>query len=377
MLKVRTVKRGSDGGFEVKAGDLLSVLKKAKPALSYNDIVPVLSHFCFDRNRVFAYDDISAIEVELDHDSGMECAVPGDALFKVLSSISPDKPVKIVSGSGNIKLSYGRSKLELFTLPRDSFLYDPMEVTGFDLMGRLDGAAARGFIDVLQSVMFSVGTNAASQFELGVNVRFTKKGPMQMLSTDGVSISRTAFGDPMRPGFEGDILLPAFFCNYLLGGTLDTDSKELSVEFNDGSVAALDSSAKVFSRIPFTPDVERINKAIDSHFVGADDLLAVPNREDLSEILNRCIVVSSDDFQNRVTLKFTRTALQVAASGKFGSVSESVPMKYNGDDREVVADPALVRRAILQERLSTWAPANGCLAFQSEKGDFSHFVSTL
>lgn len=377
MLKVRTVKRGSDRGFEVKAGDLLSVLKKAKPALSYNDIVPVLSHFCFDRDRVFAYDDISAIEVVLDHESGMECAVPGDALFKVLSSISPDKSVKISSGDGNIKLSYGRSSLELFTLPRDSFLYDPMEVTGFDTMGRLTGQKARDFISVLQSVMFSVGSNAASQFELGVNVRFAKKGPMEMLSTDGLTISKTGIAEDLWPGFDGDLLLPSFFCNYLLGGTLDVDSPELSVDFNDGSVAAFDGAAKVFSRIPFVPDVERINKAVQSHFTEAAGFAPLPEQSELAEVLNRCIVVSSDDYQNKAQLKFTKGALLVSASGKYGKVSESVALKYSGRDRDVTVDPALVRRAVLQEAITDWAPAKGCLAFQGKDGDFLHFVATL
>jgi DNA polymerase III sliding clamp (beta) subunit (PCNA family) len=87
--------------------ELVDKLNLLKTSLAKQDIVPILSHFCFRDNQIIAFDGIQASV--LDFNSDLNCALPGDLFLKLLNSFSSnqismqlkDNQVLLKSGSSS------------------------------------------------------------------------------------------------------------------------------------------------------------------------------------------------------------------------------------------------------------------------------------
>lgn len=189
---------------------LRDALRMAKPALSLNNILPVMQSYCFTGSHVFAYNDFMAIGVALS--TPFVGAVPGDALRKCVDTFRAEA-LTFVEDDDTLLIKNGRSKVSFTTLPPSSFALNPDELA--------DGALGtvtvdRAFTEGLQAAMISIDTQFFFDVYGSVALALTPGDPLEFYSTDDQTLTRVQLTDsecPALPGFDhGAILLPNDFC---------------------------------------------------------------------------------------------------------------------------------------------------------------------
>jgi hypothetical protein len=353
-------------GVEIKAEELLLVLKRLRPNLQSSDIIPVLSHFCFAGKFIHTYDDVSGMEIEMEVDSGLNCAVPGEPLLRFLSSVKGTVTVVPDPSGTAVDLLYGKSKVTMGTLTGDSFLFSPPDPEKDSPIACVDGKDSDTLTGLLADVVFSTGNNAQQPYTMGANLRFSKTG-VSVFTTDGVTISYTE-GKLRGLSEVPDLLIPSAFC-----GTI-TNMENPAICFYEGSISARDGTMVAVSRLPFPPSIDRIVSGIKQFAPkGAEGMFAVPPKVTSGGVVERCLAVTSADMQKRLTLDFKPGRLEVRAEGKFGKVFE-VMKSESTEERSVVIDIATLKRA-LDNGLNQWNPTERCLVMGSG-GTLTHLLYT-
>lgn len=152
--------------------DILTALKLCNPALSSGDFIPILTHFCFDEDRVFAYDDSTAVVVNKDY--GVVGGVRGKVLLDLLSGIE-GKEYSLSSAEESLVFKAGVIEASLPTLSKDDFLFSMPEdlpseeiMVSSDFFSRLEWAAGvssvTAFLPQEKGVTFDVGGGSICLF---------------------------------------------------------------------------------------------------------------------------------------------------------------------------------------------------------------------
>jgi hypothetical protein len=90
----------------MKRNDLLEVLTVLKPCIKKNTVIPSLSNVSFKNDTVEVFNGIQGMKVEFI--SGLECAVDGTDLFKIISSFTGEE-VSLSVGDDLLKIKCGKS----------------------------------------------------------------------------------------------------------------------------------------------------------------------------------------------------------------------------------------------------------------------------
>lgn len=88
----------------IKRQDFLDALSKVKPGLAKKEIVEQSTHFIFDKDRIWTYND--QIHICQKFDSGLSGAVMADHFYKLLEKLPGDE-LSIAAKEGKIVLSIG------------------------------------------------------------------------------------------------------------------------------------------------------------------------------------------------------------------------------------------------------------------------------
>ena len=80
----------------------IDALAKVKPGLASKEIVEQSTHFIFDDNKIWTYND--QITIMQNFDSGLKGAVKADQFFKLLNKI-PDEEISMTSEEGKITIT--------------------------------------------------------------------------------------------------------------------------------------------------------------------------------------------------------------------------------------------------------------------------------
>src|SRR5688572_14425066 len=100
----------------MKRNELIALLNAVKPALSNNDLIPVLSMFWFTGSEILAYND--QISIQVPFKSNFVGALPGATLLAMLNS-SLAEEVDLTQKGQTASLAAGKTKLKLACLPPD------------------------------------------------------------------------------------------------------------------------------------------------------------------------------------------------------------------------------------------------------------------
>lgn len=152
--------------------DILTALKLCSPALSSGDFIPILTHFCFDEDRVFAYDDSTAVIVNKDY--GVVGGVRGKVLLDLLSGVE-GKDYSLGSDKDNLVLKAGVIEASLPTLGKEEFLFSMPEdlpsdeiMVSSDFLSRLEWtsgvSSVTAFLPQEKGVTFDVGGGSICLF---------------------------------------------------------------------------------------------------------------------------------------------------------------------------------------------------------------------
>lgn len=222
---------------------LRDALRLAKPALSLNNILPIMQSYCFTGRHVFAYNDFMAIGIALE--TPFTGAIAGDALRKTVDTLR-EEALTFIEDDDTLLIKNGRSKVSFATQPASAFALDPDAMVGNALA---TVTADRAFVEGLKAAMLSIDTQFFFDVYGSVALALEEGKPLEFFSTDDQTLTRVQLVDTTCPplaSFERDIvLLPNDFCkqfiaiyNYFYSGhncevSLHLTNEYLFVEFGD------------------------------------------------------------------------------------------------------------------------------------------------
>jgi DNA polymerase III sliding clamp (beta) subunit (PCNA family) len=150
----------------MKASELKGIVGLLAPCLGESDVLPALSYLCFDKEGVYAYNDLVATRYDFDHGLG-SFGVQGKGLSSLLAGWGErELELDTVKDGGALRLAIksGKSLTKLPALPTSSFIMEQPKVEG-GASGTITGAIALG------ELLDCVATSAANPAYKGVTLR--------------------------------------------------------------------------------------------------------------------------------------------------------------------------------------------------------------
>lgn len=348
---------------------LLKALNLVKPALSNQNYVPILTHFCFDGSLALAYNDVHAIGVRYSLD-GIECSVPGDLMLKMAASL-PGSKVSVDFDDENLKFISGRSRVKIPTMPATAFTFD--FPTG-KRMGhfKVDQDLLKG----LEKCSISVGSDPTNPAQMGITLA-RGNDYSALFSTDGYTMSRYILEiDPDLPG-DSPIILPTFFCDQLvtLGRAFPDEEVEVDI-FSGAVVAKFGDQAKLFSKLVL--DVEPLDfETVMSRNVdlGKVKKKAVSIPDSLDQAFDRAMIVSSAEVERKTKLSIDGGKIEMLTLTQLGESKDTLNCDGDFGEFDIGVDPSFVARA--SKSSYKMALFKDVVVFCDDTFKFSHLIATL
>jgi hypothetical protein len=197
-----------------KTSEFSEALQLAKPALSLNNILPVMQSYSFTGKTVFTYNDFLAIGIALE--TPFVAAISGDALHKCVATMRSEE-MSFVQDGDSLLIKTGRSKLAFTTLPETSFALNPDELED-NILATLE--VDRVFTEGLEAAMLSIDTQFFYDVYGSVGLELIEGKPLKLYSTDDQTLTRVQLPKTVCPNMgdfpEDVILLPNDFCKQYL-----------------------------------------------------------------------------------------------------------------------------------------------------------------
>jgi len=221
---------------------LLSALKSVSGTLGGpKSLVPIHPCFCFDGERVFAFDDSAALVTPLV--TPWRGGVRGQPMQDWLSAAGA-KVVTLDVTESSMKVKCGRASTEFPVLPEEDFIFAPPSLGDCP---RLE--VTPQLLAALQHVTISMATGCPQPWRNGVQVEIAK-GKVVLYSCDDAAASRAVVKMKTPIALRGkDPLLPGRFVELFLAGMKKggTTSIYLSDEWY---AAMIGEGTTLFSAVP-------------------------------------------------------------------------------------------------------------------------------
>jgi DNA polymerase III sliding clamp (beta) subunit (PCNA family) len=302
----------------MKTETLNAALKLCRGAIDNVALFPIFNHFCFngDGQIVYAYNDVAAIITTLD--SNINVGLRADVLLGVLPTLAQDLELK--TAGDTVKLTSGRVKLEMASMPQEAFQFDPPEPE-WDISIPINAAFMAG----LTRCAHTVDDKSMIHREFtGISFE-AAQGTLTIYSSDNIRLSRFIVG-ACSPKLEATWIVPARSCALFLDAWQATEESTLHL----GKEWALLNTPNllVYSKtIPEKPPkfraaIERIMPAAPSWYKVPDELRAAVARAE--------VLVAKDPTAG-VAFALSKGQLDVTLpedSGiRFGTFEERIPIK--------------------------------------------------
>jgi DNA polymerase III sliding clamp (beta) subunit (PCNA family) len=276
---------------------LLEQLEIVEPALSDSDLIPVLTNFWFDGERVMAYNDQIAISVPCKTE--FHGAVPGKILLDMLRA-SQAKTIEVVAEDDSLNIRAGSARIKLGLLPPSQFLFDmpapPKSDEGIPL-------ATQDLKPALECCMMSVSNDTSVPDYLGITIMPRDKD-LLFYATNGHTISRAKLNSSRNPFTFPRAILSGKFVAQLLR-LVGRGARGNLVIASDHSIAQV-GSVTLFGRLIESSKPLPLEDTY-SHHVPANvhnQLYQIPSA--LRLILERAVIITdgaTDQTSTQVTVK--------------------------------------------------------------------------
>jgi hypothetical protein len=186
--------------------ELQTALKLTAAALARDDKAPALSSYFFHDDRVHAYDDEICLSTpcEFPVDGG----VNGKHLVAWVSTCSGDE-IK-VTGTKEMQLTCGRSKLKLSMLNTKLFVFDPPD----EYEGNVIVAPAE-LAEAIMKVARCMGTDVQYPWRMGVTVRSDGVGVADVYASNNIAVAQ-AWAHVVDDGKAVEVVLTPRFVEVFL-----------------------------------------------------------------------------------------------------------------------------------------------------------------
>ena len=349
---------------QINRADLLKKLTMAKPAVSTQTYIPILSHFMFSGDAVTAYNDINAITVLCD--TGMHGCLPADLLIKTLNSMTAES-VSLVQTDNHVLVSAGRSKIKLPMLPVADFPFS-FERISKKTIGTfsMNNIMLKG----MQKCLIGVGSDTSHPAQMGVTLDpMYSKTQAAFYSTDNVTLSRFTFDTDMEIPGDMNVIMPTFFCNQLL--SLANGSEAVGIEIYTGSLlATFADGAMLFTKT--IPDLEAMDfPSVIGRYLSTDGCKTFDIPDVFEQAIERALLIQAAESFKNTTATVANRKLLLESVSKFGEARDE--MSYNGEDVKFRIDPSRVKR--ISQAVSKMALLPNVMLFTSDDESYIHLVA--
>lgn len=345
----------------MKLNELKTALKFAAPALSSNDFIPALSQFCFCGDMVYAWNDVTAIIVNLN--SGLNCGLQGDTLLGILDA-SPDMneevDISVKEDIALLKMAKGNVKLPV-KLP-DEFVFEVPD-TEPQVKIPLDAS----FIEALQLCLLCVSDNALRLNLNGVTI-VVAQGKAFLYASNG-TIAGKYEGITAKGSLTA--IIPKFACEQIIS---------LHKVLVDEKQKAFVEIGKTFLQVTF-PNVMLISKLIAEKAVDfrevfdsvLDDLALYEIPTALTPELTKAHILQGKELEKKCTLSQDKS-LRVDAVGTLGEVHSEMKLLRKQPERQTGFQPEQMLR-VLPYVLKMGITENHRIVMQDKEAKFTYIIA--
>lgn len=315
---------------------LLDALKIAAPALGElsKTPLPVLEHFCFADDSLYAYNDRMTIIVE--HPTQLSVGLHGATLLGILGASAAEEveinikgKIATLSGSGKIELPVMDPADFVFTLP--------------DEEPALSVALSEDMLSSIEMCLLSVGEDSLRPEYNGIALRTGKDG-MVLYSTDNVTATRAQPAGMKIISRKAVVaVLPKEACVQILKlfkqgskPQMHLGEKVAIIEF--GGEPAVTLVAKLLGE----PSA-KLAEVFDEHTAGATPW---PVPEGLEREIAKAQVLTSRDPLKECVIVVEEGQMEVSVQATLGKMNSTLPITDKKAAGEVRVNPDHVARIL-------------------------------
>lgn len=268
---------------KLNRNDLLKVLVNLKPALSTQDYLPILSHYCFTEDGyIFAYNDVMGISFPSNLGIDFEGALPGDKLMRIVSSFSGEQ-IEFSARKNEVTIKSGRSKIKLPMMDSDAFVWEEVNLKGASVLSVTDD-----FINGVKQCKISISQDTLHPAHMGIQLS-AEDDEAFLYSTNNHTLSRYILDEYDGDDLDVPVVLPAAFCNALVSLCPKMDDPTMHV--GDGFVRIEDSNgALIFSKLLFQGEGADFANILDKYY-SLESEKSFPITQSFVSALERAVVI--------------------------------------------------------------------------------------
>ena len=316
------------------AAEFISALRKAAPALSNKDLVPILSCFCFSNDEVVAYDDVVAMIVPCK--PPFEGAVRGNLVLNFLATV-PSEALKVTVKDTEVTFRAGAARLVTGLTPKEDFVFEvPQRTEALELVMNSD------LRNALNQALVTMGVDPAHPWRMGITVDF-QADYIALYTTDNFTCGQQFIMTAVPESLVGkQVWMPPRLCQLLMDypcdeGTIYLTPDWIEVEFKDGS--------RLFSRTITNVDVVKYQET----FAPIQELLeaagATEITKDFNSAIDRSLIILQSETDKKIGFEIKDGQLTLTGKSELGLVDDQLPVPGH-NDVSVASSPDLIKRCI-------------------------------
>ncbi len=315
---------------QISTNILLPILQASISILDRKHTQPILSNLLLELENEQILIIATDLELELtsslklNSDENGVLAIPARKLFDICRALPPQSKLKISKTDNQVKITSGKSRFMLSTLPAKDFpkmieddLHRSLEVDRVDL------------INLFSNTSFAMASQDVRYYLNGLLVEITQNG-IRTVATDGhrLALADVAFAN--KDAVDVSMIIPRKGVLELLKLLAASDDKtvHLSIGNNGIGVTVGSQIMKIKLLEGNFPDYKRVIPKESNNFMLA-------NREELKSVLTRTSILSNEKFRGiRLTLN-ENSVKAIAHNPEKEEAEEDLEVNYTGDDLEV------------------------------------------
>jgi len=324
--------------------ELVKALKTVKPALAQKDYIPILNHYCFTGDRLFAYDDVLFISMPFET-KGWGGGIP-DVLLNNMERFEGNNLTIVKRKDGKLSIkgidTTKRKESAVFNvIPVEDFIIDQIPIVG----GFLKFDLTQDFVDGLKLCLQSVSTQETQPKMQGITIDINEaEKSVTLYATDRRTISSYSLsGDDLinyiTPVTDAkrSYVLPTKFCELAINLFEEYHEErplDLFLSNNAAEVAFIDGHHAI-TKLINNEDPLDFEKQIDgilSDLPSWDDLQPIPKN------LSKCIETIAVFDDAKAALSIDNNFLGVNAEGTKGLGDQGMQLDANHPDRKTTYD---------------------------------------
>jgi len=352
----------------VERQELLNILNLVKPGLSDKDIIPIFCHFCFDGEKVVAYNDVIGIQHPCDVD--VEGAIRGSLLLSLLDKSTGSKADIKQKGDVGVELSVDVDKHKLPLLTPDHFLFK-FPTTKPNRKVLLN----ESYVTAIERCLLSINETSSQAEQMGITLILGEDSVC--FSTDAVSMTQYIVDASPVKGSDVTILLPLEFCKSFLHlaselGVGGDDDVVLLVG-DDFAVVDFGGGRKIFTRLIGSEPLDFL-EVIDSNCGELDEGDFVPLPAGFKEALDKATLYYNSTINAKCQFTIAKNRLTISTrTDSFGEQTASLRLKGDHPDISIFLNPNLLYRAI--DYATCLVFLSRCLVFRDDVS-YQYMVAT-